>query len=71
MEEEQGTLTHLLTQKHRKILTGNWFKAPSPLSFPLVQNFNALFLFFHPQSFSMILCQPLTAPTPPVTDELR
>lgn len=61
--EEQGTLTHPPTQKHRKRLTANWFKAPLLSIFPLVQNFNAPFLFFSPHKgcFSMILCQLLKA----------
>jgi len=49
MEEEQGTLTHLLTQKHRKRLTGNWFKALLSHSGAEFQCCIFFFFFFSPQ----------------------
>lgn len=60
MEEEQGTRSHLLTQKHTKRLTGNWFKALSPLSLRSVQNFNVL-SFLLQTFFSVNIFKPLKA----------
>lgn len=73
MEKEQGTLTHLLTQKHRKRLTGSWFKAPSPLSLSSGVEFQcSIFVFFFPHkgySFNDSLSVPVCFPL--LIDELR
>lgn len=59
MEEEQGTRSHLLTQKHTKRLTGSGFKARSPLP-SLCAEFQSS-IFFSCKLFPVNIFKPLKA----------